>query len=281
MRRRSRSGLGSFRSIDPPVQLSVRRPIRAHHHPFHQGHGREKAQHHAAPSRGPQGRLDRPRRPGGRHRPTTRRRCGAEGRQRSPRHRHEPCSGGLPPLPERHDPRPGRRRLAGPRPVRPVCRPLEPDAVRPALPLGLRPRAGRPEVVAHVGIPDPRPPRGAPHHRHRDHHRTTRLRHGVRGRHGHGAASPARTARPRRQDRRQPLRPPHLGHRLRRRPDGGRERRGQLARRSPGARQPHHDLRRQPDLDRGPDRHLVLRGRRRALPRLRLGRRRRRLARRR
>ena len=57
--------------------------------------------------------------------------------------------------------------------------------------------------------------------------------------------------------------------------------RGLLARRPPGARQPHGRLRRQPDLHRGRHRHLVLRGRRRALPRLRLGRRRRRLARRR
>ena len=55
--------------------------------------------------------------------------------------------------------------------------------------------------------------------------------------------------------------------------------RGLLARRPPGARQPHRRLRRQPDLDRGRHRHLVQRGRRQALRGLRLGRRRRRLAR--
>ena len=57
--------------------------------------------------------------------------------------------------------------------------------------------------------------------------------------------------------------------------------RGLLARRPPGARQPHADLRRQPDLDRGRHRHLVLRGRRQALRGLRLARRDGRLARRR
>ena len=53
-------------------------------------------------------------------------------------------------------------------------------------------------------------------------------------------------------------------HRLRRRPRGGRLRRGLLARRAPGARQPHRDLRRQPDLHRGRHRHRVHRGRRQA-----------------
>ena len=59
---------------------------------------------------------------------------------------------------------------------------------------------------------------------------------------------------------------------LRRRPPGGRQRRGQLDRRHPGARQPDGDLRPQPDLDRGRHRHRVHRGRRQALRGLRLAR---------
>ena len=74
------------------------------------------------------------------------------------------------------------------------------------------------------------------------------------------------------------VRPPRVGARLRRRPDGRRCVRSLLARRPPGARQPHRRLRREPDLDRGRHRHLVQRGRRQALRGLRLGRRRHRLA---
>ena len=61
----------------------------------------------------------------------------------------------------------------------------------------------------------------------------------------------------------EPVRPPHLRDLLRRRHRGGRQPRGQRARRAPEAGQPHRDLRRQPDLHRGrhPDRQV--RGRRR------------------
>ena len=62
---------------------------------------------------------------------------------------------------------------------------------------------------------------------------------------------------------REPVRPPHLRDRLRRRHPGGRQRRGVLARRAPAARQPRRDLRRQQDLDRGRHRHRLQRGRRR------------------
>ena len=102
---------------------------------------------------------------------------------------------------------------------------------------------------------------------------------GLRGRHGVRAAPRARPVRPGRRPGPEPVRPPHLRARLRRRHHGGRDRRGQLARRAPAARQPHADLRRQPDLDRGRHRHLVLRGRRQALRGLRLARPDRRLAR--
>ena len=153
--------------------------------------------------------------------------------------------------------------------------------VHPALPRRLRPRARRPQGAAHLGLADPGPPRGAPHH-------------GVEittGPLGSGLASAVGMAMAQRRERglfdpdakpgHEPLRPPHLGHRLRRRPHGGRHLRGLLARRPPGARQPHRHLRREPDLDRGRHQHRLHRGRRQALRGLRLARRRRSTGRRR
>ena len=93
----------------------------------------------AAP--GQEGRVVRPRRPCGRHGAPPRRRRRAEGRQRPPRHRDVARAGGLPALPEPHDARPRRPRLARSRPVRALVRALQPHAVHPALPLRLRPRA--------------------------------------------------------------------------------------------------------------------------------------------
>ncbi len=210
-------------------------------------------------------RVVRPRRARGRHDATARGRRRAEGRQRPPRHGHVAGPAGLPALPERHDARPARPVVARPRPVRAVLRALEPDAVHPALPQRLRPLARRPQVAAHVGLADARPPRGPPHPGRRDHDRPARLRPRVRRRHGDGAAPPARPLRPGREAGHEPLRPPRLRHRLRRRHAGGRLPRGLRARRPPGARQPHRRLRRQPDLDRGRHRHRVQRGRRRPL----------------
>ena len=80
----------------------------------------------------------------------------AEGRQRPPRHGHEPGAGGVPALPEGDAPRPVRPALAGPRPVRAVVRPLERDALHPALPRRLGPGAGGPQVAAHLGQQDAR-----------------------------------------------------------------------------------------------------------------------------
>ena len=68
------------------------------------------------------------------------------------------------------------------------------------------------------------------------------------------------------------VRPPHLRAVLRRRHRGGRVGRGVRHRRRAAARQPHPDLRRQPDLDRGQHRHRAGRGRRRPLRGLRLAR---------
>ena len=116
---------------------------------------------------------------------------------------------------------------------------------------GLRPRARRPQGAAHLGHADPRPPRARPHRRRRDHHRPARPGRRQRGRHGDGGPPRARPVRPGAGCRREPVRPPHLRHRLRRRHRGGHQPRGVVARRPPAARQPRRDLRRQPDLDRG------------------------------
>ena len=64
------------------------------------------------------------------------------------------------------------------------------------------------------------------------------------------------------------VRPPHLRAVLRRRHRGGRvSAEASVDRRRPAARQPHPDLRRQPDLDRGRHRHRAHRGRRRSATR--------------
>ena len=77
------------------------------------------------------------------------------------------------------------------------------------------------------------------------------------------ARTRARPARPGRRRGRVAVRPPDLRDLLRRRHRGGRLGRGLRDRRRPAARQPHRDLRRQPDLDRGQHRHRAGRGRRR------------------
>ena len=123
-----------------------------------------------------------------------------------------------------------------------------------------------------MGLEDPGPPRARPHRGSRDHHRAPRPGGGERGRDGDGRPPPARPAGPRRPGGQEPLRPPRLRDLQRRRPRGGRQLRGLLARRSPAAGQPHPDLRRQRDLDRGRHRHRVQRGRRQALRGLRLAR---------
>ena len=209
---------------------------------------------------------------GGRHRPGAGHGRGAAGRQRTPRHRDEPGAGGVPAVPEGDAPQPGRPALARPRPVRALVRPLQPHPLHPALPRRLGPRARRPQGAAHLGQQDPGPPGVRPHGRRRDHHRPARPGHRQRGRDGDGRPPRARPARPQRRSRRVGLRPPHLRDRQRRRHRGGRLLRGLLDRRHPAARQPHPDLRREQDLDRGRHRRRAVRGRRRALPRLRLAR---------
>ena len=90
--------------------------------------------------------------------------------------------------------------------------------------------------------------------------------------HGDGGAPRARPVRSRRRAGREPVRPPHLRHRLRRRHRGGRHLRGVVDRRHPAAGQPRRDLRRQRDLHRGRHHDRAVRGHRAALRGLRLAR---------
>ena len=152
-------------------------------------------------------------------------------------------------------------------------RPLQPDPLHPALPRRLGPRARGPQGAAHLGQQDARATRST-------------------------ATPPASRPPPARSARASATRsawrwPPAastacstpnaaLGdspfdhHIYALCSDGDIEEgvigRGLRHRRRPAARQPHPDLRRQPDLDRGQHRHRARRGRRRALRGLRLAR---------
>ena len=199
--------------------------------------------------------MDRTRPACGRHGARPRHGRGAEGRQRPPRHGDEPGSGGDAALPALSPPRPDRPGLVGPRPVRAVRRALQPDALHPALPVRLRPRARRPQVAAHLGLADAGAPRARAHARRRDDDRPAGPGCRQRGRHGHGGPPRARPARPGGPRRPEPLRPQHLGLRLRRRHRGGPEQRGVLDRRGAAAGQPDPAVGRQPHLDRGRHEH--------------------------
>ena len=84
----------------------------------------------------------------------------------------------------RHDP--ADPQWVGPRPLRAVRRSLVPDPLHPALPGRLRPGAGRPEVLPHLGLEDPGPPGVRAHQGRRDHHRPAGPGCGQRGGHGDG-----------------------------------------------------------------------------------------------
>ena len=116
-------------------------------------------------------------------------------------------------------------------------------------------------------LQDRRPPRVRPRAGHRDHHRPARPGPRQRGRHG-ARRAPAQRPRPAAHEatHRQPL---HLCAGERRRPDGGHQPRGDLARRPPEAQQAHRAVRRQPYLHRRP--HLARRLRRPARPLRRVG----------
>ena len=189
---------------------------------------------HAYPPASPR-RLDRPRLGRGRHRAGAGGRRGAEGRQRPPGHGDEPGAAGIHAVPAADAPRPERHALAGPRPLRAVVRALQPDAVPPAVPGRLRAGALRHRVAAHLEVQDARPP-GVPAHQGRgDHHRPAGPGAGLGGRHGDGVALRARPVRPGRRAGREPVRPLHLRHRLRRRHGGGRDQRRRRRWRAPSS----------------------------------------------
>jgi hypothetical protein len=135
--------------------------------------------------------VDRPGHPGRRHR----RVLAADACrrwQRPPGHGDLAGARGIPALSERHDPRPERPAVAGPRPVRPVLRALQPHAVHPALPLRLRPGTGDLKALRTWGSLTP----GHPEVHHTAGVEITtgpaRLGAGQRGRDGDGPAPPAR-----------------------------------------------------------------------------------------
>ena len=214
------SALGYSRTACRPEELPrdhSGRDFRTHPPPPSGGLGRRRL-----------GRRRHGPRAGGRRRP--------EGRQRPPRHRDEPGAVGLHALPARDDARPVRRALAGPRPLRAVLRPQQPDALHPAVPRRFRARARRHRVTAHLEVEDARTPGVPPHQGRRDHHRPAGPGSGIGGRHGDGGPLRARPLRPRCGARHQPVRPLHLRDRLRRRHRGGRHQRGELAGGHPAAR---------------------------------------------
>ena len=156
----------------------------------------------------------------------------------------------------KHDPAdPG---LARPRPLRALGRPRVDAPVLGPAPGRLRPPAGRARALPPVGLAHARAPRALVL-RHRDDDRAAGAGIRQRRRDGHGRALPARPLRRRR------LRSPRLRALLRRRPDGGRQRRGRLAGRAPRPGAARLPLRRQPDHDRRPHRPR-LRDRRRRGP---------------
>ena len=135
----------------------------------------------------------------------------------------------LPALPEVAAARPQRPALGRPRPLRALDGPLEPDALRAALPLRLRHGARRPEGAAHMGFADAGSPRGRPHPRRRDDDRPAGPGRRQRRRHGDGRPARARPVRPRRSRGREPVRPHHLV----RSPPTATSRRASAARRRP------------------------------------------------
>ena len=132
-------------------------------------------------------------------------------------------------------------------------------AVRAAAPVRLRPAARRAAPLSPVGQPHARPPGVAPDAGRGGEHRAARSGPRQRGRHGDRRGAPRRALQPAGPRH---LQPPHVRARQRRRPDGGRRRRGRVARRPPAARAADRSLRQQPRHAVGDDVDHVHRGRR-------------------
>ena len=179
----------------------------------------------------------------------------AEGRQRPPGHGDEPGPGGVPDLPEADAPQPRRPALgrAATGSCCPAATPASPSTSSSTSP-GYGLELDDLKALRTWGIQTP----GHPEHGHTAGVETTT------GPLGQGVGNAVGMAMAARRERGLFDPKPAAGESLfdhdvyrdrqRRRPRGGRQRRGVVARRSPAARQPRAAVRRQPDLDRG--RHL-------------------------
>ena len=191
----------------------------------------------------------------------------AAGQQRAPGHGDGARPARQRPVQPGAQARPGGPRLARPRPVRALQRPRLDPPVLDALPVGLRPRAGR-----HRGLPPVR----LAHARATPRPATRRASRSRPGRSARGSATPSGWPSPSAScasGSAPTCRPPHLRHRRRRLLHGGRQPRSGVARRPPRPRPPDLRVRRQPGDDRRHDRAVELRRRRAALRGLRLERR--------
>ena len=139
--------------------------------------------------REPLPRLDRPRRPGGRHRARPGHGRRAEGRQRPPRHRDEPGPRGLPALPERHAPRPGRPDWLGRDRFVLSCGHSSLTQYIQLYLGGYGLELDDLKALRTWGSRTPGPPRARPHRRRRDHHRAARPGRRHRRRHGDGRSA--------------------------------------------------------------------------------------------
>ena len=177
-----------------------------------------------------------------------------EGQLRPPRHADGARAARARAVHAHHEVRRERAGLAGPRPLRALGRPRVDAPVLHALPhagsasSSTTSSSSASGARARPGTPRRATPPGS---------RSPPARSGQGFANGVGMAIAERHLRE--HVRRRRLRPPRVRDLLRRRPRGGREPRGRVARRAPRARAPGLRLRRQPHLDRRPDRARLLR----------------------
>ena len=182
--------------------------------------------------------------------------CGTKSGFRPPGHAHGARAHRVRALYPPPQARPGRPRVAGPRPIRAVLRSREHVVVRRALPERLRSVARRSEELSAVGEPHTGPPGIRTHPGRRDDHRPAGTGRRQRSRHGARRVTPRRDLQP---TGSRHHRSPHVFHLQRWRFDGRGLARGRIIRRAFPARQVDRLLRRQPYHDRRFDRSDVLR----------------------